>query len=182
MKAIIETSELKRLIKATAKFISKDENRQLLQYIKLTFSKSDNLVKAVAIDDYRMSIESAKCHLVEENFTALIKPYLPVGVSDEYATIELTDGKCLIDIGGGIVGFKQIEGESLDATESVKSLEAFPVKYEVCVNPKFLLDALNSVKTGGLLRESITIQLREGYGAVTIKTKTGARYVCPIRK
>lgn len=183
MKAIIETSELKRLIKATAKFISKDDNRQMLQYIKLAFMKDgfNFSARAVGVDGYRLSVENAKCLDIDESFAVFIKPYLPVGARCEHAIVELVDGRRLIDIGGRMVGYKQPDGTFLNETEVIANIEERPVIHEVFVSKNFLYDALNSIQADELLREPVSIQLRDRIGAITLKTKNGARYVLPVR-
>lgn len=183
MKAQIITKELKRLIKATAKFISKDDRRPMLQYIRLDFNKESCSVKAIALDGYRMAIETAVCAYVECDFSAYIKPYLPAGATSEYSIIEVDGERCLIDIGGSIVGYKQPKGTfPYDTDEIVKTLESIPVTHEVAVSETFLLDALKSFQPDEFGKDPIIIQLRDRIGAITLRTKNGVRYVLPIRK
>ena len=61
MKAILKTEDLKRLIKATSKFISKDDNRQILQWIQLKFDKEKLTVTAAALNGYMVSVETVQC-------------------------------------------------------------------------------------------------------------------------
>jgi DNA polymerase III sliding clamp (beta) subunit (PCNA family) len=182
MKAVILTDELKRLIKATAKFISKDDNRHMQQYIKLEFTHEGMQAKAVSCDGYRLSIENAKCFDVDESFTVFIKPYLPVGANFEYATIELVDKRCLIDIGGRIVGYKQPDGNYMDINKAIEEIERFPVTHTVSVSQFFLLDALNSIHKDSLHKNPAEIQLRGKIGAISIGSKDGIRYVLPVRR
>jgi hypothetical protein len=182
MKAQIITKELKRLIKATSKFISKNEHRPMLQYIRLDFNKENCSVKAVSLDGYRMAIETAECAYVECDFSAYIKPYLPVGANSDYSIIEVEGGRCLIDIDGRIVGCQQPVGTFMDDAATVKTIESIPVTHEVAVSKAFILDALNSLQPDEFARDPITIQIRDTYGAITLRTKNGVRYVLPIRK
>jgi hypothetical protein len=180
VKAIIETDYIKRLIKATSKFISKDENRPILQYVKLDFKQDDLSVKAVGCDGYRIAIENAKCHSVDEDFTIFVKPYLPVGARGDYAEIELIGKKCFISVGGRSVGYEQPDCVYLDDAEIIKNIESVPVAREVFASKKFLHDALDSIQPDEYMGEPISIQIREGHGAITIKTKSGARHVLPV--
>ena len=183
MKAILKTSDLKRLIKATAKFISKDGNKRMLQWIQFTFDKEKGTVKAVALDGYKLSIESAKCFDIDENFTAYIKPYLPVGARAEVSTISLVDKNCLIDIDGRIAGFKQPEGDFFNYEKFIAETDQLPIVKEVFFSKSLIKDALESVEEsidfGWDLK--ICMQLRSGFEPVSIKTNSGVRYVLPCR-
>lgn len=177
--AIIKTADLKRLIKATAKFISKDENRHMLHWIKLEFNKEG--AKAVACDGYKVSVENSKCISVDEDFTVFVKPYLPVGAKAEYSQIELVDGRCLIDIGGRIASYVQPEGEYLNTDKVIADIEAAPVTSEVSLNRDFLIDALKSLDQEKNTRIPVIIQLRDNFQPVSVKMCKSTRYILPVR-
>ena len=183
MKALLETCDLKRLVKATAKFISQDENRRMLRWIRLDFNKDTSTVKAVASDGWKMSIENANCVSIDESFTVYIKPYLPVKVKDKYSTIELSDGKCFIDIGGSIAGYVQPKDEFMDYVKVIADIETVPVVREVYFSKALLVDALNSLRQENYLpRLPVIMQLRDDYGAVSVKMGKSTGYVLPMKR
>ena len=183
MKAILKTEDLKRLIKATAKFISKDENRHALHWIKLTFHKDTLTAQAVAIDGYRVSVESVSCLSVIDSFTVYIKPYLPVKAKDKVAEVCLSDGKCLINIGGNMTGYVQPDIKYLDDNKIISDIEALPVLREVLLSKEFLTDALNSLLPDSpSSRQTVMLQLREDHQPVSIRSGESVRYVLPCRK
>lgn len=181
MKAILKTEDLKRLIKATAKFISKDDNRQMLQWIQLKFDKEKLTVTAIALDGCKLSVETVKCFDLDEDFTVCIRPYLPVGAKDMYSKIELSDKLCLIDIGGRFTGYKQPEGNFFDAEKFLTETEQLPVINEVALTRDFLVDALKSLQQDELKRLPVIIQLRDDLKPVSIKMGKSTRYILPVR-
>lgn len=182
MKVILRTDDLKRLVKATAKFISKDENRLLLQYIRLEFNSTDKTVKAVALDGYRIAIENASCEDIDESFTAYIKPYLPVGANAPYSRIEMSGENCLINIDGRIVGYQQPKGNPFDYEKFLKELEEQSVSFKVAVNPQYLMDTLSSAKAScGYKKEVLVIEYRGGVQPLLLRTENGKRIVLPCR-
>lgn len=181
MKATIRLKDLKRLIKSTAKFISKDECRPMLNYIQLDFNKDNSTVQAASLDGYRISIEKASCN-VDENFTAYIKPYLPVGTKAELATIEIVGENCLIEINGRIIGYKQPQGEFVDVAEILDRFDSTPTSLKAGINEAYLLDALKSIqKENPSLNDPLVIEIKEGNGPVILKTKNGQKAILPIR-
>jgi len=183
MKAIIKSEDLKRLVKSTAKFISKDENRHMMTYIRLDFNKEGCSVKAGGIDGYKLSVESSKCVSVDENFVAYIKPYLPIGAKCKYANIEILGDNCLIDMDGRITGNKQPKGTSIDYYKILSDLEANPVKLKIMVNRFYLLDALKSMQQEDKsLNEPITLEFRDSIDPIIIKNKNGVKLIIPMRQ
>jgi DNA polymerase III sliding clamp (beta) subunit (PCNA family) len=181
MQAMILTSDLKRLIKSTAKFISKDENRPMLQYIQLDFDKSKSSVRAAAVDGYKMSVENASC-CTDESFTAYIKPYLPVRASGQYTIIELNGEYCYIDIGGQRVGYRQPQGSFLNTDEVIKGFESTPVTFKIAMNEEYLLAALKSIqKESKLTQKPVVFEFHENYGPAIIKSKDGMKAILPCR-
>lgn len=182
MKAIIETTELKRLIKATKKFVRKDDDRPMLKWIELNFDKTTEIITAYACDGYKMVVETVKTMGTDENFKAYIKPDIQVGAKGAYASIELVSGNLYINIDGRISGYTQPDGEYLDCKKLIEGFEAFDIPADAMADPSLLADALNSVLEDAYSRKRVTLQIRDGYGPITIKTETGARYVLPCRK
>jgi DNA polymerase III sliding clamp (beta) subunit (PCNA family) len=182
MKAILKTEDLKRLIKATAKFISKDDNRQMLQWIQLNFNKDNMTATAAALDGYKLSIETALCFDIDESFTAYIRPYLPVGAKDIYSKIELADERCLIDIGGRFTGYKQPKGDFFNIEKFLAETEQKPVTSEVFLSRDFLVDALKSLYQEKYSRIPVVIQLRDNLQPVSVKLGKSTRFILPVRR
>ncbi|MDP4116186.1 MAG: hypothetical protein Q8903_08625, partial [Bacteroidota bacterium] len=106
MKAMIESKDLKRIIKATGKFISKNDMRPILQYIRLDFEQKS--VVATACDGCRISTITVPCKS-DEKFTAFIEPYLMPHMPKCDVLIEMVDNNCFINVEGRIVGYRQPE-------------------------------------------------------------------------
>jgi DNA polymerase III sliding clamp (beta) subunit (PCNA family) len=182
MKAILKTEDLKRLIKATAKFISKNDNRQILQWIQLNFNKENMTATAAALDGYKLSTETVPCFDLDESFTAYIRPYLPVGAKDIYSKIELTDDRCLIDIGGRFTGYKQPKGDFFNIEKFLAETEQIPITSEVALTRDFLVDALKSLQKDEYCHLPVIIQLRDNLKPVSVKLGKSTRYILPVRR
>jgi DNA polymerase III sliding clamp (beta) subunit (PCNA family) len=180
--AVMETCLLKKLIQSTGKFISKDENRPQLHYIRLEFNKESNTVKAVALDGYKVSIQTEKCISVNEDFVAYIKPYLPPYASNQYAEIELKNEHCFITISDRLIGYKQDISNVIYNSIMQKLNELTEVTHELYVNADYLADALKSISKDKSGRRIVKMQLRGGIGPVSLETENGIRYVLPCRK
>ncbi len=182
MKAILTTNDLKRLVKATAKFVSTDDNRRMLQWIQLKFNKESMSVTAAALDGHKLSVETIKCVSLDEDFTAYIKPHLPVGVKADYSEIEMSGENCLITIGGSIVGYKQPKGEFYNYDKLLSEISEMPIVEEVCLTKDFLVDALKSLQQDELKKLPVTIQLHGDVRPATVKMGKSTRYILPVRK
>lgn len=181
MKAVLQTSDLKRLIKSTAKFISKDQNRPMLQYIRLDFDESTSMVRSIALNGYMMSVEKASCY-ADESFTAYIKPYLPIGATGKTVIVEVIGDYCHIDIDGQSVGYKQPTGEFINTDEVLKNFESTPVTFKIAMNEEYLLSALTSIhKEGKIKNEPVVFEFHEAVGPAILKTKNGLKAILPCR-
>lgn len=180
MKAMLNTSDIKKLIKATRNFISKDDNRPLLNYIRLDFDKESMTVKAVAIDGYRLSEEMATARSIDQSFSAYIKPYLPVGIDNSYVILELKDNKCIIDAGHSLVGYEQPTGNRMDTDAIVKDLESKAVLFDFNITGELLISALKSMDSSE--RGSISFEYRGEHVPVMLKSQNSKRIVTVARK
>jgi DNA polymerase III sliding clamp (beta) subunit (PCNA family) len=145
MKAIIETFEMKRIIRATKSFISKNDERPQLQWIRLDFDKETNKMKASALDGFMLSIEFAPLLQIDESFSAYIKPYLPVGAKADYIEISLENEFCNIVVGDRSVGYKQPQIKWLDTDKIVSDLETKEVVSKIFIDNEKLASALKSI-------------------------------------
>lgn len=181
MKAQLLTYDFKRLIKATGKFIYKEDTRPLLTYIRLEFDKDSKTITAVASNGHTLSTETANCSYIEQNFTAYIKPYMPIGANDPFCIIELSNDRCLIDIGGRMVGYKQPAGEYMEYKQIITDFEALPVLNEIHLSRQYLLDAINSFTSESIKISPVTIQIRESRQPISVKMGKSTRYILPVR-
>jgi DNA polymerase III sliding clamp (beta) subunit (PCNA family) len=182
MKAILKTEDLKRLIKGTVKFVSKEERKYILQYVQLKFSKDEMTVTAIALNGYMLSVETVKCYNLDESFTAYIRPHLPVGAKCEYSTIEMSGENCLIDIDGRIVGYKQPDGEFFNSDKFLYETEHLPVIAEIALTKDFLIDAIKSLQQDELKKSPVVIQIRNGLQPVSVQMGKSTRHILPVRR
>lgn len=152
MKAVISTTEFNRLIDATKKFISTDDqNRPKFTYIRIEFSKGENgeenKVLAVAVDGYRLSVESGSALDMDESFTVYIKPNFRFPAvrwpKENYCEITLNGEECIIRSGGFVYGYRQPkEPENfLDWKQVVPDRECV---FRYGINPKYLIAAIQA--------------------------------------
>lgn len=176
MKAIIETDKLKRLIKSTAKFVSKDQRRPMLEWIRLEFDKTS--VKAIAVNPYAVAIENVACIDVDEPFIAYIKPYLPPLAGNPYAKIILEDGKCLISAGDRIVGYEQPKDKFINMDEVLERLNKNAPTFKISFSKDLLENAIRSIQQTS---NPIVLKFSEPNSPAIIETETGVKYVLPCR-
>lgn len=180
MKAIIKTIDIKRLVKSTRHFMSKDETRPLLNFIRLDFDSERKTCKAVALDGFRLSEETSELKFIDESFSVYIKPYLPVGIKNETVTIELIGNRCFIDAGDSSVGYEQPHGKKFSTKPVLEGLQSNPVLSEIYVNGDFLIDALKSIQNKDTY-EPIRIEYRGDKHAILLKTEKSVRLVMPSK-
>lgn len=144
MKAVIHVYEMKKIIKATKEFLSKDDLRPALQNIRLDLDKETMKLKATAIDGFMMSVEYAPLLDIDESFTVYIKPYLPVGIEYEYMDICLENDFCQLIAGDRSVGYKQSEIKWLDTDKLLKDMSSGDVVAGIYFDNEKLATVLKS--------------------------------------
>ena len=182
MKAIIKTDDLKRLVKSTRHFISKDENRPVLNFIRLEFEKAVMTVKATGLDGYKLSEENAHIKEIDESFIAYIKPYIPVGIKSDVITIEMVGNKCFIDAGESSIAYKQPRGDKIDTKKIIGDLESNPAICEFFIDRDFLVDALKSICEKENIRESVAFEFRGEDHPILLKSGESKRVVMVKRR
>ena len=70
--ARIYTNDFNRIISATKGFVEKNGTRKANQYIKLEFNAENQIVTAIAVDGYRMSVEHSIISDCENDFVVYI--------------------------------------------------------------------------------------------------------------
>ncbi len=183
MQAQIHTGAFNRILGATKAFTSSNDNRPIMRYIRLEFSKETQSVTAIALDGYRMSVEHSVCVSVDEDFTAYIKPIkLP---NLRTATIEVKDGELFIRCDGAIYGFKQPDGDfPIDWKNALETIENDTVQFKIGFNGELLLSALQAAKasSGGMLSKPVALEFRGAEKPITLRTGTNdIKVVLPVR-
>jgi len=176
MKAIIDTYELKRIIKATKGFVSKNDDRPALQWIRLDFDKETGKVKASALDGFMLSVEFAPLIELDESFYTYIKPYLPIGIKSDYIEISVGNEFCNIVEKAGYysIRYKQPQIKWLDTDKIVFDLEKEEIVASIYIDNKKLADMLKSIDTNGIQKPTI-IEFRGENKPVMLKYGSGTR-------
>lgn len=182
--ATIYSNDFNRLLDATRSFVKKDNDvRQQFSFIKLEFRKDTQLVTAVAVDGYRMSVEHAVISDCNEDFVAYIKPTikLPRG---EYVTISFPgDGKVAqIKCNGFLFGYEQPANAEFD-WENV--IPCGSPSFEIAFNGNLLLSAIQAAKAsaGNSFKKPLVLQFFSPLSPVLIRTNydNDIKMVLPIR-
>lgn len=178
MKAVLYSSDLKRLIDATKKFTKPDGSK--MQYIHLVADKDSMIITATALDGYKISIEKATLIDCDESFDCLIKPSTLKYKEAKCAGIERVDNKAYIFIGDNITGYVQPEGEYYKTSDITKQIESTEVIQTIGVSAKLLKEALESVKTDR--RSCVMIDVpKDPNGLIIIRHKGNKKAVLPVR-
>jgi DNA polymerase III sliding clamp (beta) subunit (PCNA family) len=181
MKAVLYAKELKRIIDATQIFTAKDTigGRAEFAYIRLDFSKQFCTVTGIGIDGYRLSVETAACVEVEEDFTVYIKPMLPKSKVNSMASIESNGDFCYITVDGAMTGYKQPKA---DAFNYENVLPKAPPTFKIAFNARLLLDAIKAAVLSAGYKEPTVLEFQSNIDPVIIRTgKQNVKMVLPIR-
>ena len=192
MVAMLSTREFNRLVDATKKFIStNDTNRVNYTYIRMEFSKGngedeDDKVLAVAVDGYRLLVESGWAMSVDESFTVYIKPNFRFPSvrwpKDDYCEITLSGDECIIRGGGFVYGYKQPkEPENfLDWKKAVPDRECV---FRYGINPKYLIAAVQAAAVRRVYNEPIVLEFYGENLPMTLRLSGSSSFkmVLPVR-
>lgn len=159
MKAIIEANELKRIVDNTKRFVGVNDKR--MEYIRLEIDAEKKMIRAVALDGYKLSVEYAKIQDTDESFICYIKPVIPkITRSTEHAVIELSGDRVLIQADESIMGYVQPSFDYYDVDKLIKEEMEKEIIRTIGVNAKYLKDALVSAKDSMRSRDIIKIDVR----------------------
>lgn len=176
MKARVLSYDLNKLLSDSRGFISKRDDRPLLNKIALYFNKEKQNVTAVATDLYRMSIKSISCMEVDEDFYVIVPSKLPfdddegdIIISREAEKIKFESFSC------NKIVYEE-EGELVDYKKVMPNSDS---KFRVAFNPILLGDTLKKCKNN----KSVVIlefDLNNNDSAVVIKvTENDIKLVLP---
>lgn len=159
MKAIIEANELKRIVDNTKRFVGVNDKR--MEYIRLEIDAEKKMIRAVALDGYKLSVEYAKIQDTDESFICYIKPVIPkITRSTEHAVIELSGDRVLIQADESIMGYVQPSFDYYDVDKLIKEEMEKEIIRTIGVNAKYIKDALVSAKDSMRSRDIIKIDVR----------------------
>lgn len=159
MKAIIEANELKRIVDNTKRFVGVNDKR--MEYIRLEIDAEKKMIRAVALDGYKLSVEYAKIQDTDESFICYIKPVIPkITRSTEHAVIELSGDRVLIQADESIMGYVQPSFDYYDVDKLIKEETEKEIIRTIGVNAKYLKDALVSAKDSMRSRDIIKIDVK----------------------
>lgn len=159
MKAIMEANELKRIVDNTKRFVGVNDKR--MEYIRLEIEAEKKMIRAVALDGYKLSVEYAKIQDTDESFLCYIKPVIPkITRSTEHAVIDLSGDRVLIQADESIMGYVQPSFDYYDVDKLIKEETEKEIIRTIGVNAKYLKDALVSAKDSMRSRDIIKIDVR----------------------
>lgn len=182
--ARILSDDFNRVIEATRNFVGVETVlNKSKSFIKLEFSAANNKMTAIAVDGFRMSVESCVISDCEKNFEAYIRPAVKLK-RGRFAVIELDEDSKEVNIrcDGFHFGYEQPEKSDFDW---VKALPSTPVQYRIGFNGNYLLQALQAAKVscGGNFRKPVVLEFRSPNEPMLIRTNNGEdiKLVMPIR-
>lgn len=169
MKAVIEANELKRIVDNTKRFVGVNDKR--MEYIRLEIDAEKKMIRAIALDGYKLSVEYAKIQDADESFLCYIKPVIPkITRSTEHAVIELSGDRVLIQADESIMGYVQPSFGYYDVDKLIKEETEKKIIRTIGVNAKYLKDALVSAKDSMRSRDIIKIDVRNPNGPLMIRS------------
>lgn len=178
MQARIDTNSFNRVIAATKNFVDTSGMRPARTLIRLEFSAEDHCMTAIALDGFRMAVETSVCEC-DEDFTAYVHGGIRLPRGQE-AEIAVEGGEALIRCGGLIYGCKQPSGEFLDWRKALLGPPAFKIAF----NGNYLLSALQAAKAscGNTLRKPVVLEFRGPTEPVILRTnQNDIKMVLPVR-
>lgn len=178
MQAKIDTDNFNRVIAATKNFVDTSGRRPAHALIRLEFFAEDHCMTAIAVDGFRMSVETSVCEC-DEDFTAYVHGGIRLPRGQE-AVVNVSNDEALIRCGGLIFGCKQPSGEFLDW----KNVLPGPPDFKIAFNGNYLLSALQAAKAscGNTLREPVVLEFRGPLDPVIIQTgQKNIKMVLPVR-
>lgn len=183
MKATINAKDFNRLIAATKGFVELNNKHPLLSFIRLEFSASSSQVTAVALDGYKMSVETAVLSSCDKDFIAYVRSNIKLPSRENlYAQIELIDGELIIRCEGFMFGYLQPDTDKW--VDWKKAIPKDDVQYKIVFNGNLLLSALQAAKAscGNSLSKPITLEFRNPLQPIVLRTnEEDIKMILPMR-
>lgn len=177
--ARIYTNDFNRIIAATKDFVSQF-GRKYHQFIKLEFRAETSRVTAIAVDGYRMSVETAVISDCEEDFDVYVKHNIKLP-NKRYAQISLEETEAIIRCNGFSFGYEQPSGGEFLAWQKVLPTEE--VAYKIAFDGNYLLQALQAARIScGGFKVPVVLEFRSPVSPILLKTgNSNVKMVLPIR-
>lgn len=182
--ARIYANDFNKVIDATKNHVSTNCGvRKWQNFIKLEFSAQENKMTAIAVDGYRMSVETCVIDMCEEDFECYILPTVKLK-NGCYARIDFYEDDEYVEItcNDFHFGYDQPEKSTLDWKKVLPKNEP---TYKIGFNGNYLLQALQAAKVslGGNFRKPVVLELRSPIEPILLKTNGGEdiKMVLPIR-
>lgn len=183
MKATINAKDFNRLIAATKGFVELNNKHPLLSFIRLEFSASSSQVTAVALDGYKMSVETAVLSSCDKDFTAYVRSNVKLPSKENmYAQVELIDDELIVRCDDFIFGYLQPDTEKWVDWKNLIPKE--DVQYKITFNGNLLLSALQAAKVscGNSFSKPITLEFRDPIKPIVLRTnKEDIKMILPMR-
>lgn len=140
-------------------------------YIRLEIDADKMMIRAIALDGHRLSVEYAKIQDTDRSFSCYIKPEIPkITKRTLQAIIELTGDRVLIQADWSIMGYVQPSFDYYDIDSVIKRETEKDIIRTIGVNAKYLKDALVSAKDSMRSRDIIKIDVRNPNEPLVIRT------------
>lgn len=171
MRAKLDANEFKRIIDNTKRFVNKDASNELMSWIYLEIDAEEMIIKATALDGYRVSIEYAKLVEADETFTCYIRPVMPkVTRYDNYAELEVNKNRLYAQVGESIIGYVQPEGQFYAVDKVLEPLKKKKMVTTLGINAKYLKEALESISFYDSNKKIAKIEVYEPHEPIVIKS------------
>lgn len=182
-KATIEAKTFDCMVKHMKKVLSRSNPyipNKLIECIHLDFQPGR--VKCIAIDGHRIHEEYLPAQ-VDHSFSCHIDPPSLSSSRVGHVTISLEDGVAYVEFGNVRFSTKQSKTPlTVFGSEKIQELIGDDERFEVAVNPQYLLDAINAVKS----EKRIILNVGDPLRPITIRPDSGINQqmcgILPIRK
>lgn len=182
-KATIEATAFDRMVKHMQKVLSRPNAyspNKLIKCIHLEFHPGK--VKCIAVDGYRVHEECLpaqvdsdfKCHIDPPRLSAFHAGYVRVCLENEVVYVEFDNVRFATK--------QAVEPLPVVGSEKIMEMIGDDERFEVAVNPQYLLDAINALK----LEECIILNVGDSLRPIILRPDSGMNQqmcgVLPVRK
>jgi len=171
---IIEKDGFNQVMQSLKPFVAVYESRETLRHIKLEHKAGSDSVTAVALDGFKLCKLSIPCS-GEDDFDAII-PVVQKTSAKSVRIIVEGDRITFDHEGLFTITYKKIGGEYINWRKIIPSENK---QYAICVNPRYLADALKSVPKN---TKSVILRFGSRVSPILVEDGEGLQMlVLPIR-
>lgn len=182
-KATIDANAFDKMVKHMQKVLARTNPyapNKLIECIHLDFQPGQ--VKCIAVDGYRIHEEYLSTN-EDSCFSCYINPPRLSCSRAGYVTVSLKDGVAYVEFDNVRFATKQTElSKPVVGFEKIMELIGEDERFEVAVNPKYLLDAVNTMKS----EKKIILNVGDPMRPITIRPGDGqGGWMCgilPVRR